>query len=247
MPKLFQVFFLLFIATQSYAIDYYKPGDTLWVWAKNGLNIRSEPNASSSVLGKIENGNKVIMLDYPEKGVSFSIEEIKKTVVEDPETGKKRQIHFNLDGYWAKIQYGSQVGFVFDAFLSRFPTILNRQYETKTDEDFHVDCLKKHHLLLKKIGNNSYGKDDKKFVRYIFDNGCIININGGSGNWGKEMFFTGNLSLIEGYLIYAHTMKEEDDKLLDAGVDYLVFEIQTGTLTIKKVGSFLIIYEAHAC
>ena len=55
------------------------------------------------------------------------------------------------------------------------------------------------------------------------------------------------LSLIEGYLIYAHTMKMETDNLLEKGEDYLIFEVELGTLTIKKVGSFLIIYEEHSC
>jgi Bacterial SH3 domain len=247
MPKLFQVFFLLFIATQSHAIDYYKPGDTLWVWAKNGLNIRSEPNASSSVLGKIENGNKVIMLDYPEKGVSFSIEEIKKTVVEDPETGKKRQIHFNLDGYWAKIQYGSQVGFVFDAFLSKLPTFLGHSYENNSQNGYYVDCLNKHNKLINKIGDKVRDEFDRFDVRYIFDNGCIVSMSGGNG-WGTmEMLFTGNLSLIEGYLIYANTMKFKDDKLMDIGEDSLLFEVEMGTVSIKKVGSFIIIYTQHSC
>ena len=42
-------------------------------------------------------------------------------------------------------------------------------------------------------------------------------------------------------------MKSETDSLLEKGEDYLIFKIETGTLTIKKVGSFLILYEEHAC
>lgn len=42
-------------------------------------------------------------------------------------------------------------------------------------------------------------------------------------------------------------MKMETDNLLEKGEDYLIFEVELGTLTIKKVGSFLIIYEEHSC
>jgi hypothetical protein len=108
-------------------------------------------------------------------------------------------------------------------------------------------ALKKHKKLLKQIGQNKYDQQEHKFVRYIFGNGCIIDITGGGNYWLKEMLFPDHLSLIEGYLIYAHTMKNETDTLLKKGEDYLVFEVELGILTIKKVGSFLIIYEEHFC
>jgi len=84
-------------------------------------------------------------------------------------------------------------------------------------------------------------------VRYIFDEGYIINISGGSGHWEKQILFPDSLSLIEGYLIYSHTMKTETDTLVEKEEDYLIFKVRDGTLTIKKVGSYLIIYEEHAC
>ncbi len=42
-------------------------------------------------------------------------------------------------------------------------------------------------------------------------------------------------------------MKSETDVLLEKGEDFLKFEVETGILTIKKIGSFLVIYEEHKC
>jgi hypothetical protein len=83
-------------------------------------------------------------------------------------------------------------------------------------------------------------------VRYLFDDGHIINISGTNNHWEKEMLFSNNLSLIEGYLIYLHTIKSDADVLIEKGEDFLKIEIDTGILTIRKMGSFLIISEEHA-
>lgn len=236
-----------FTTINCFAIEFYKPGDTLWVWAKNGLNIREQPDAHSRILGNAENGGQIISLDYQNIDFPYTVEEIKKSVHGITDNEKVDYPGFELTGYWAKINYKGVVGYVFDAYLSKLQTFIGHQSDGDSEEDFHVLSLKKFAKVLKQIGENKYGEDDQKFVRYIFDTGNVIDIYGGSGNWGKEMLFPNNLSIIEGYLIYSHTMKSEMDILVDKGEDYLKFEIETGFLTIKKMGSFLVIYEEHAC
>lgn len=247
MTKKILIILFCFVSINCFAIEYYNPEDTLWVWAKNGLNIRDQPDVRSKVLGKAENGAQVVSLDYPNRDYPYSVEEISKYSREMGDQGKFDYPGFELNGYWAKVNYNGIVGYVFDAYLSRLQTFIGHQYDENSKEDFHVSSLKKQSRLIRQIGEDQYDKNDQKFVRYIFDNGNIIDISGGSGWWQKEMLFTNNLSLIEGYLIYAHTMKSETDILLEKGEDYLRFEIDTGFLTIKKMGSFLVIYEEHAC
>jgi len=238
--------FFCLVSANCFAIEYYTPGDSLWVWAKSGLNVREMPNDSSKILGRATHGSQIIMLEYQDRSLPYKIEEINGRI----EIINNENIHhpnFELNGYWARIKYKGITGFVFDAYLSKLPTFIGHQYEKQDNEDFHVLSLKRHAKILKQIGQNKYDQNDHKFVRYIFDTGCIIDISGGSGNWGKEMLFPDNMSLIEGYLIYSNTMKSETDSLLEKGENYLIFEIETGTLTIKKAGSFLILYEEHAC
>jgi hypothetical protein len=240
--------FLFCLTTiHSFAITGYQPGDSLWVWAENGLHIRAQPNAQASILGKAPNGAPVISCGYPETDFPYAVEVIRKSVHPLEKHQNITYPNFQLTGYWTRITYPGIVGYVFDGYLSKQPTITGHQFEAAGKEDFHVSWFKTHTHLLQQTGTPEYGPNDQKFVRYIFDTGHIIEISGGSGYWEKEMLFPGHLSVMEGYLIYAHTMKSEQDILLEKGEDFLKFEIETGFLTIKRVGSFLIFYEEHSC
>lgn len=70
----------LLTAAPCFAIEYYVPGDTLWVWAKNGLNIREMPDAGSRILGKIVNGGQVLTLDYQNRNLPYAVQEITKSI-----------------------------------------------------------------------------------------------------------------------------------------------------------------------
>ena len=241
------LFSLFYLATNyCFAIDDYVAGDSLWVWARNGLNIREMPNDSAKVLGVAKNGGQVVALENQTRNWPYEIEEIKASV----ESRHNKVINhpsFELQGYWAKIEYNGIIGYVFDAYLSKLPTFIGNQYDNQSKDDFHVVSLLKHYPILKQIGQNKYDQYDHKLVKYIFEEGYMINISGGSGHWEKQMLFPDNLSLLEGYFIYLHTMKSEKDTLMERGKDYLIFNVGDGTVTIRKVGSFLIIYEEHAC
>ncbi len=245
--KTILLFSLFSLATSNcLAIDYYVAGDTLWVWAMSGLNIREMPNDSAKVLGVAKNGGQVVCLENQARNWPYEILEIEASV-EAIHNTEINHPSFELQGYWAKIKYNGTIGYVFDAYLSKLPTFIGNQYDNQGKEDFHVVSLLKHSEILKQIGQNNYDQYDHKLVRYIFDKGYIIDISGGNGHWEKQMLFPDNLSLIEGYLIYSHTMKSETDTLVEKEDDCLIFNVADGYLTIKKVGSFLIIYEEHAC
>ncbi len=124
MNKLLIIFLFCLASTNCFAIEYYVSGETLWVWAKTGLNIRELPDTNSKIVAKIENGSKVVTLDYQDRALPYSIEEIKKM------SGAP---NFKLEGYWAKIQYGDKIGFVFDAYLSHLPTMIGHQYEKQNE------------------------------------------------------------------------------------------------------------------
>jgi hypothetical protein len=235
------------ISIHSEAIDWYNPGDTLWVWAKTGLSLRESPDVKSKVLIKVKNAEKVIMLDYPDQQYPFELEEIKSSIQITPGEGKKEFPGYALTGYWAKVRYGEITGFVFDAFLSRLPTITGDPHVANRKEDFHVEYFKKHHKLLRKIGQPDYDKEDNKSIRYVFDNGNMVAIDGVSAGWWKNILFTEGLSLTEGYLIYVHTLRTDFHILTRKGTDFLEFDVGDGTVTIKKAGMFLVITEDHHC
>jgi len=71
-----------------------------YVKAKNGLNLRAEPNLNSNKLGKLDFGAPVTLLDRTETQLS----------VEDQGS--------TIRGNWVKVKYESIIGFVFDGYLT---------------------------------------------------------------------------------------------------------------------------------
>ncbi len=235
------------ISFPGFAIDFYQPGDTLWIWAKKGLNIREQPDVHSGIIDVAENGGHVIMLDYQNRAFPYTTEGIRESVHWITDKEKVDYPGFELTGYWAKVSYKDQVGYVFDAYLSKLRTFMGHQYEQEGKEDFHVRALMQQAKLLKQLSMNDDPDREHMMERFIFDTGHIIEINKGGGYFDKEMLFPGFLSLVEGYLIYANTMRSDSDILLEKGPDFLKFKVDTGFLIIRKVGSFLIISEDHSC
>ena len=247
MNKTILITLLCLTSINGFAIDFYEPGDTLWIWAKNGLNIREQPDVLSKILGVAENGGQVIALDYQDSAFPYAVEVTNKSVHIITDKEKVEYPNFELTGFWAKVNYHGMVGYVFDGYLSRLQTFIGHQYEQDSQEDFHVLSLKKYDRILKQIEEHKYVEGDHKLVRYIFDTGTIVEINRGSGYWEKEMLFPNNLSLMEGYLIYSLTMKSDEDILVEKDTDYIKFKRSLGSLTIKKIGSYLVIYEEYSC
>lgn len=108
MKKLLLFSFLCFFLVKIHAIKTYKIGDTLNVWAKNGLFIRSEPNVKSEKIGKLEYGNSVVVVEQTLRKIAFSVLEFKD---------------FKIKGFWVKINYNDQIGYIFDGYLSKLPCL----------------------------------------------------------------------------------------------------------------------------
>jgi len=92
------------ISYSSLISQNYKIGDTLFVVSMNGLNLRKTPMENGIKCSKLETGDKIIVIDNKEL-LTDSI--------------------FGFKGKWVKVKSISQVtnGYVFDAFISRFPVL----------------------------------------------------------------------------------------------------------------------------
>ena len=106
--------FQLIIVKYLQSINSYQIGDTLFNWAKSGLNLREEMKLDSERKLKIKYGEIVIVLQskdelYPENEKLTSVYEI---------WGKKQK-NVEYYGKWVKVNYKGTIGYVFDGFLSR--------------------------------------------------------------------------------------------------------------------------------
>jgi hypothetical protein len=102
----------------------YSIGDTLYVCAFDGLNLREQPNVNSKVIGKLAFGEKVQVSNLP--NIAFE-NEVK--------IGTSK-------GYWIIITQNDKTGYVFDAYLSELPNSkLNfevlkfKKLDLKSEED----------------------------------------------------------------------------------------------------------------
>lgn len=96
-------------------------GETLTVFAVNGLNLREAPRPNAPVLQVLKTGEKVTVLETFEKQKSFAL------TVED------------IQGHWIKVQYKELTGFAFDGFLSHFPIgnlLAVKRKRVREDDDF---------------------------------------------------------------------------------------------------------------
>ena len=102
------IFFTICFARQASAQHYFI-GDTMNVVALKGLKLRETPNLGSSIITLLNNGEKIVIEQLDQSN-------------ED-----------NIDGFhgrWVKIHplNSTSDGFVFDAFISRYPVLTKFEY-----------------------------------------------------------------------------------------------------------------------
>jgi hypothetical protein len=233
--KVYFFLLLLFLNVPLHAIDFYSPGDTLYVWAEGGLRMRTAPGLKADKICTIPDGAALVAMENWYNLVdSFSI-----TIFEP----NGDQPGFDLEGFWVQVRYKDQIGYVFDGYLSHMQTM--PLFDGLLDDtlDCHVEYLRKNHKLVHKVGTNQW-IDEEKYVLYLFDSGHQVQISGHKA-WDKHVVFSGWLSLAEGYLIFVRTISDQPYQLLEAGPDYLLFELEMGSVLIKRAAGYLIYFEQH--
>ncbi len=191
---------LLFLTTICFAQQSrFKEGDTIYVWALSGLNMRKLPDAKSEKMVALPYGTKVIVQSNIGIIVAHEVEEFK---------------NFKVKSVWLLVKYGDQEGFVFDGYMSRLIA------PQKTADNYLLTYLKK---SVGKIGKTEFidFKGGKK--RYLREEEIKKLLEAGAGEaykvrfntyfnksifyslevgqeGGLETFTFPNLSLYEGYI-----------------------------------------------
>jgi hypothetical protein len=236
MKRLIIVFILLlFCIENSFSINNYKAGDTLYVWAPNGVTLRTE---------KSEYSDKIIAIKYGEKIVTMEPREI----YENPESSvleidlnKNNRIDdndFSLNGLWVKVQFGNIIGYIFDGYLSKLiPMNSTESFIEYTDRSFNK---------LKVFKN--FKEDYRIQYHVIYDNGIMLDQedNISSFNCGIRTYFL-PLSVEETYLIfYAKFLSRYPEfassyKKIDSETFKCEFEL--GGITISNYYNYVAVSE----
>lgn len=251
MMKAICLFFsLLFVTASSFAINDYSSGDELYIWATSGLNMRSAPDAKAEKVGKIPFGSQVKVVDTEPKAHPF-----KYTMVRAQHEGK--EVKWTVNGYWVKVDFDGQQGYVFDAYLGKFAVVTD-------GPDHHPDLNLE---LLKAYGKDNWGglDQEKKETTLNYDSYSVDPDKGRSDKFtltfkngsyyetasesfsGHTALFIKDISLEEAYLIfnaltgYEFQQKKNDItpistlKLMEHKKGVLQFEGEMNYVVIKAV------------
>lgn len=178
--KIFIFFFILVQSIFIFAektIEYaLSSGDTLYVWADSGLNIRVSGSQVAEILGVIPFGNAIMFVEYDNSGrieeVPFYHHSTEVPVINGIDF---KCLAYSQKGRWIKIKYDSLVGFVFNGYTSRFKPI---QGETS------ILRLVEHNIDLISATEHYDEKQDCSSKYMYFNKG--ISVTGNlckSGNW----------------------------------------------------------------
>ncbi len=109
--------YLLILATLLFGTASFSQFKTLNVFAPSGLSMREAPNTSSKKTKSIPYGSQVLVLENSKQfGDLLELQEF-----ED----------FKIKGYWKKVVFEQETGYVFDGYLSDLPVCGKDQYSTE--------------------------------------------------------------------------------------------------------------------
>lgn len=180
-----------FIATPGKAINQYYTGDTLYVWAKSGLNFRLKPELKAKKVATIPYGTPLIALRNSNSCMNAKSVRVVRSMIVHYE--KMPSLH--LEGRWLEVTYNKQKGYVFDGFLSRLPTLILDDENAAAIESFN-DYAKRVFGLLKeetrKNQDNEFGPVTSTYHSNVIHK-----------NYGYyENIVLGSSSMNEAYLLF---------------------------------------------
>ncbi len=99
-------------------------GDTLFVAAQSGLNVRDEPGLKGNKISKLFHGDTVVVSEIPE-GTEF------------------QQAIEGFSGRWVEVHKvnSDSTGYVFDSFLTRFPLMNPEVAAAITSKYENLNCV----------------------------------------------------------------------------------------------------------
>jgi len=102
-----------FLLLQAAAADNYSLNDTLYVWARNGLNLREQPDLKGKVIKTLQPGARVIVRAITEKKLTLDSGVDSSDYVKEP---------YLLKGRWILTETDSgEKGYLFDVYLLKYP------------------------------------------------------------------------------------------------------------------------------
>ncbi|HEY5750410.1 MAG TPA: SH3 domain-containing protein [Chryseolinea sp.] len=174
--------FSAFAATKEFSV-----GDTLYVWANDGLVMRKEPKFDSPSLMKLDYGTAIVVIEKTGEEKEF-------VVASTLYRNQKTLPGISVFGGFVKIHYEGVEGFIFDGFLSRLAPL--------HDQESLDDYFKRIYGQLQTVDRSKKISEyvGYRFKRIIYKSGIISEAEGGE-SWGRHLYFIPDISVNEAYLL----------------------------------------------
>jgi len=188
---------LIGCSNTSLGSDNYKTGDSLFVWAPNGLRLRSEPNTKSTIITTLKFGQRVTIIQKTD--LKFNVNYNSEPWID---TSNNKVDPIILYGNWVKVSVDSNlVGYVIDQYLLAIEP--NRNINEWVLKPIKTDT----------ISNLEYlpdGSHSNLVIKTTY-NHDIIGIGTTGENWGGT-FYTFPKFTIEEVLVFFFFAKQETTK-----------------------------------
>lgn len=232
---------LIFLSTSILATNY-SIGDTLYVWARNGVNLRETPSMQGKVIEVLKYGVKIEIVNQDEKK-NYNYEYLLPAKKYDYNNNKIKPL--SLNGYWIKVKVGEKTGYTFNKLLLEYEPY-NAYNFNDNSEYFSVYLQKVFKLEELKMEITEVDKDEKelydinKYFKQIY-----------SSKYSKNSFKTDykdycliieNISFEEAVVIASVLKKPNDyiDYFKNIEGKEFTYSIEghpKNRLTIEKVGN----------
>lgn len=265
MKQLSTFLIALFYFSSLFGAENYSSGDELYVWAVSGLNMRVQADQKATKVLNIPYTAKVQVTDNNPFAHPFQYNMASSKTYNG-------LVQWTVTGHWVEVKYQGSVGYVFDAYLSKYPTI---NPETDKSPYFTLD-------LFKEYGNLHWGglHQETKTTTKDFESNTIDPDKGMSSSYklsfkngayyenveeafsGYVSIFIKDISMEEAYLIFntltgfEHKQKMNGDhenigsgiKLTKSKKDELNFTGEgMSSFNIKKVQGGVLIQSGGGC
>jgi hypothetical protein len=233
MKKLIIVCFVfLFLSKNSFSINDYKEGDTLYVWAPNGVTLRTEKSETSDKILAIKYGEKVVVLEHK------NVHDEEYVIEIDIENSDGINDDFLIEGAWVKVKYRNTIGYIFDGYVSKLIPM-------KSGENF-IEYAERSFNKVKVFEN--FKEDYRVHYHVVYDNGIMIDqeANIKCSNYGIGIYFL-PMTLEEAYLIfvakYFCKVQESDCMYKGCNSGIFGFEFGIGGIDILQENNYVVVKE----
>ncbi|PHI18192.1 hypothetical protein CEQ90_19225 [Lewinellaceae bacterium SD302] len=190
--------FLLLLLTFHSSVNsqlLYRPGDTLYVIAGSGLNMRNSPDRNSDIISVLKNGDQVIAQSFFNIGVGYDL------IIKDRQKLEyDKSVDIDIYGNWILVSSNQDTGYVFSGYLSSYNLEKIKGELKEIYNCTFIDYLKILHKDEKYIYNEIPITAEFKKEIISFENGLTyINYHYPSGN--ESILTIPNVSLFELYFM----------------------------------------------